>query len=423
MKVSFLLSTFALAGLTSAVLAQERPVPPTTAQFPHFRVQQIDDSLKVGYGVLLVDVNGDGKKDIVVADAHRVIWYENPTWKRHTIIGPAVKPDNVSIAAYDINSDGRLDFALAAGWHNLNPQAVGTLQWLQQPAQPDQAFTVHPIGTENIIHRIRFADLYGEGKPRLVVVPLLGQNSTPQHHWSDGQPVRVLAYKIPSDPVRDSWQPEVINQSLHVVHNFWPIPAHHGKGMDILTASAEGVSLLHRDASGHWRARRIGSGDQSHPSGSRGASEVKMGRLKNGHHVIATIEPFHGNQVVVYTRPRQPGQLWQRHVIDNQLKWGHGVWWADLDDDGNDELIIGVRDDLSQKPGERRGVRIYKALDQDGTRWARQIVDEGGVAVEDITAADLNGDGLPDIVAVGRQTGNVRIYWNEGTPGARKPSR
>ena len=42
-------------------------------------------------------------------------------------------------------------------------------------------------------------------------------------------------------------------------------------------------------------------------------------------------------------------------------------------------------------------------------------LDLGGVAVEDLAAADLNGDGRIDIVAVGRATHNVRIYWNEGT--------
>jgi hypothetical protein len=36
------------------------------------------------------------------------------------------------------------------------------------------------------------------------------------------------------------------------------------------------------------------------------------------------------------------------------------------------------------------------------------------VAVEDLAAADLDGDGRVDIVAVGRATKNVRVYWNEG---------
>jgi hypothetical protein len=121
--------------------------------------------------------------------------------------------------------------------------------------------------------------------------------------------------------------------------------------------------------------------------------------------------------VVVYLPPQDPkkGDGWERFVLDNKLKWGHAVWCADLDGDGGDELIIGVRDNLSDKPGEKCGVRVYKPIDPRAGKWERHLIDEGGVAVEDLAVADLDGDGRPDIVAVGRATKNVRVYRNMGT--------
>ena len=118
--------------------------------------------------------------------------------------------------------------------------------------------------------------------------------------------------------------------------------------------------------------------------------------------------------MVVYAQPADPAKLWERQVVDTRLRWGHAVWCADLDGDGGDELIVGVRDNLSDKPGEKCGVRIYKALDAKGGKWERHLIDEGGVAVEDLAVGDLFGDGRLDIVAVGRATKNVRVYRNLG---------
>src|SRR5262249_54541094 len=94
---------------------------------PRFRPQEIEKGLKVGYAVLLVDVNGDGKKDIVVVDTTRVVWYENPTWKRRTITEGKTKPDNVCIDAYDLDGDGKPEFVLGAGWKGINSKADGPL--------------------------------------------------------------------------------------------------------------------------------------------------------------------------------------------------------------------------------------------------------------------------------------------------------
>ncbi len=381
--------------------------------FPHFRMQEIETGLGVGYAVLLVDVNGDGKKDIVVVDQRRVVWYENPTWKRRIIIENQTKPDNVCIAAYDIDGDGQIDFALGADWHPSNTKDGGTIQWLKRGKTLDEKWTVYPIGEEPTVHRMRFVDLDGSGKPKLVVVPLMGRGATAKENWMD-HPVEISTYSIPKDPTRDRWDREWLYVGLHVSHNLEPVPALFGKGFDILTASYEGVGRIWKPKNQiEWKA--LATGDQQNPNGSRGASEIKRGLLKKDSRAyIATIEPWHGNQVVVYPLDKSEYPE-NRHVIDDQLKWGHAVWCADLDGDMNDELIIGVRDNKSDKPGERRGVRLYKPLDNKGTKWARHILDDGGIAVEDLAAADLDGDGRIDIVAVGRQTHNIRIYWNQGT--------
>src|SRR5262245_51758920 len=71
-----------------------------------FDMKEIETKLGVGYAVRLVDVDRDGKLDIVVVDTHRVVWYQNPTWKQRTIITGKTDKDNVCIAPYDIDGDG-----------------------------------------------------------------------------------------------------------------------------------------------------------------------------------------------------------------------------------------------------------------------------------------------------------------------------
>lgn len=371
------------------------------------RAELIPERLEVGYAVSVVDMNGDDRTDIVVVDTNRVIWFENPSWKVHTLIQDQTKRDNVCIAPYDIDGDGKIDFALGADWRPIDTRSGGTIQWISQGSSADGRWQVHGIGEEPTTHRMRWADLNGDGRKELLVAPMMGRNST-KPLWME-TPLRLLAYSIPANPGKGPWQAKVISEELHVAHNFWPTDLDRDGRVDILMASFEGVTLLKQGPNGAWKSQRIGAGNQDNPE-ARGASEIKHGRLAGGKDYIATIEPWHGYQVVVYNRPADAAQpLWDRQVLDADLKWGHAVWCANLDDDEDDELVIGVRDDKSDSV--RCGLRVYDL--QDGRKWRRQIVDPGGVNIEDLTVADFNGDGRNDIVAVGRQSHNIKIYWNE----------
>jgi hypothetical protein len=209
----------------------------------------------------------------------------------------------------------------------------------------------------------------------------------------------------------------VADDTLHTTHNLQIVDFDGDGKNEILIAGWEGVFVLKRDGAGKWSRQKIGSGNQE-TAPFKGASEVKLGKLADGSRYVATIEPWHGFQVVVYTPPKTGDGLWTRTVIDEPLTWGHGVWTANLDGDGDDELIIGQRDlgSAPAKDGTKGpGVFVYDPNGNDnGITFTKTVVDDGGVACEDLVAADLDGDGKNDIVAGGRATHNVRIYMNRG---------
>ena len=387
--------------------------PALAADFPRFEAKEIDPHVgKVCYAVTSADVDGDGKPDVVALTEDSVVWFANPSWDKHTIIKGATERDNVCIQPRDIDGDGRVDFALGAAWRPADTKAGGTLQWLHRDGD---AWKVDPIASEPTLHRIRWGDVLGTGKAQLVVAPLQGRG-TKGPDWGDGAGVRVMVYSVPADPAKDPWPMEVADDTLHTVHNLQVVDFDDDGRDNVLLASWEGVFLLKRSMDGKWSRTQLGVGNQeSKPS--KGSSEIKVGRLADGRKYLATIEPWHGFQAVAYTPPASGKGLWDRKVIDEPLRWGHAVWCADLDDDGDEELIIGQRDKNADKSRDPAGPGVFVYDPKPGAsslEFTRHVIDDGGVAVEDLIAVDLDGDGRKEIVAGGRATHNVKIYWNKG---------
>ena len=402
--VRFLIMTIVLGNLSGQLAYADG--------FPEFEAVTIDPHAgEVVYAVTVADVNTDKKPDIVALTETQVIWYEAPTWTKHVILDNQTQPDNVCFAPHDIDGDGQIDFAVGAGW--LHGKNTGTIQWITRGKNPDDKWSVHFIGEIPWTHRMRWADVLGNGQKQLVVSPL---NKT------EGNGVNLTAFSIPDDPKSDAWPRTVLNDSLDKMHNHW----HHrtDNQTHTLTASAEGVYFIRKhepdDGSGGLRVGKpdkiVNGFEATKIPQSRGAGEVKsvwrqhdVHRIPGRYSLVAAIEPMHGNTLAVYSLGSS-----KRIVLDDTLGRGHALWAADVDGDRSAEIILGHSDPATGKI-KGPGIYIYDSPDQTGETWTKHVIDDGGIATEDLVAEDLNGDGKIDIVAGGRATHNVKLYLNRGT--------
>jgi len=415
---------------------------------PRFERVVIDDNFPGGYQVEVADVNGDGKPDIIGVGGGTCAWYENPSWTKRVVSTPKQTPDIISSATADLDGDGKAEIAIAYDFSMSEPKR-GKLLLAVQGATPGDPWTFTPIVSTNrvvprsvgldvkpagppplpldaepSIHRLRwgwFPSLPRQVSPGLVVLekklglvvaPIFGASAQPPAF--DQEPAPLSVFDTGPEPKSGRWSRMFLGQAP-VLHAIAVVDLGEGGPSAVLGASNQGVTSFRWKgvvgAGALFISDVLAQGSQG-DAPKKGASEVHLGRLKDGRRFLATVEPWHGTDVAVYlpepsdlkvAPPIRIGppalRFGPRVVIDSTLKEGHALWTADVDGDGDDEVFAGDR-------GAGGGVLMY---DFDGKVWNRTVLDRG-VAAQDFRGGDLDGDGTPDIVTIGGRTHNVVWY-------------
>lgn len=390
----------AVAGVSLASLALAGTV---LAAEPNFEAQTIDPNIQIGYGLAIGDVDGDGDDDILLADKRDFWWYENPSWEKHLFHTfhqgeeRAKLRDNVCIAARDITGDGKVEVAVGGNWNPGNTSSetesgsvyflgsLGRIRPLQLPHDPTT-------------HRMRWVQTAPQ-RHALVVLPLHGRDN---QNGAGENGVNVTAYTPPADPFAAGWRTAILNKELHKTHNFDTFSSGSGTPDEVLVAGAEGARhLTLKD--GKWTTADLGLPDMKD-----GAGEIRIGNpgRDDGSTVVATIEPMHGDTVALYEQSRGSDRAWKRTVLDDTLAQGHALALADVLGTGSLQVIAGWR---NPNPDGKVGIRIYA---RDADAWKTHVLDDNTMACEDLKVSDLNRDGKPEVIACGRATRNVVIYWN-----------
>jgi hypothetical protein len=338
--------------IMQCAFAADAPNDPVNA--PKFERQVLDSKVAIGYGVAIGDVDGDGKPDVLLADKKQFVWYRNGDWKRFVMAEDLTPQDNVCIAARDINGDGKVEVAVGAGWNPSDTVNSGSVHYLIRPADPTQLWEAVTLHHEPTVHRMAWVRT-GEKSFQLVVVPLHGKGNKA----GQGDGVKVLAYEMPKNP-RDSWTTHELDGSMHMTHNFTILPADASKPEEILLGGREGVKHL-----------LVPENPSLNLPDCRGIGEI---RSAAGGAFLATIEPMHGNQLVVY-RPTSEADStqWKRQVIDEDLHEGHALACADFLGLGRDQIVAGWRMPNSQK---KVGIKLYVPTDKTYEKWQSYVIDD-----------------------------------------------
>jgi hypothetical protein len=372
------------------------PTPPPAITAP-FTVHTIATGIGGGYQVVATDVNHDGKTDLIGLGltADSLMWYENPSWTPHVIVSV---PRMVNMDAADLDGDGIPEIGLAYGFNPIGTKSTGNIGILHSNGDPRSPWTVKEIDQEPATHRVRFANIAGDGKMALVAAPILNVQAKgfpdPDH-----LPTPLLMYRA------GDWKREVITEENRgVVHGLLSFDWYGDGRQDVLTAGYSGVFVHSYGKDGTWKRVEITAGSPA-PWPKGGAGDVVVGKL-SGKQFFVTIEPFHGNMVVVYTQDSH-GQ-YQRNVIDTDLVTGHALTLVDVDGDGIPEIVAGGN-------GSRANLFFYKAADATGREWKKALMDND-MSAQSCVTTDIKGDKRNnDVVCLdGRSPNSLRWYEYKG---------
>ncbi|WP_044208102.1 VCBS repeat-containing protein [Flammeovirga sp. OC4] len=387
-----------------------------TVKIPKFKKITLAENQKDGYWISAIDINGNGKLDIVTSGLAEgeVVWYENPTWEKRLI---AKFPEPVAIDVADIAGNGRKDLVIS---HNFGTCAFwcrpedGKISWLENPGKYEEntPWKRHFVSDLLATHRVKLGYFTQSENLELLGIPVVGCKP-----YGEGihQPIAMTLFDRPKDPTNaGDWKGRVINDTdFRLVHDvlLGKYGGYSGEKHDsMLICSEEGLTWFYYNIeTGKWDSAPLSEGDREYEDiGFTGCSNIAYGKLGDDPYgYMVSLDPFHGNKLALYTRRNKGGIAdgpWTRKVIDTYGDFDaqgqgatHHVICADFDGDGDDEFLVALRG-----PMPNQGVYYYKVIDLEQGLIERWRVSTASASL--IVIGDFNGDGRLDFATTSYYT-------------------
>ena len=369
--------------------AQKSSNPSTNIKFQ----KHILTSDFISEGVAVGDVNHDGRLDILAG----AFWFEAPVWTKHEIAQPKFyDPDTTYSNTFlnfsmDVNQDGWVDLIRIS-----LPGEEAT--WYENPKNKPGHWLEHPILRNCGNESPALVDMDGDGRPDLLcndpinkeVIWMQAPTKKGDTQWTrhiiasgnisgtnrythglgfadmngDGRPDVIITkgwWEMPTDPRRENWifHPAGLGAECSQIYQ---LDVNLDAQKDLISASAHDYGIW-------WHERSSNNPTDSH---------------------------------------------WIHHEIYKGFSQSHGMAMADINGDGQPDLITGKRHGahLRHDPGALEPSVLYWFEFKAGNepRWIPHLIDDhSGVGLQ-VVIADMNKDGRPDIVVSNK---NGTFYFEQ----------
>jgi|GEM_PF-1792487 len=284
----------------------------------------------VPMGVGIADFDGDTLPDVAAASYTTagsidiaLAWYRNSlpagTWPQDVI---AYRADNATGATWvdvgDIDGDGDNDILLSVDWDNI-------LIWVENTGGSPIAWSLRPIHETAGVQggQIVLRDMDEDGDPDIVT----GMKGKDRVVWFESQRQGLVWKEHPIDTL-------LPNARAVTVGDY-----DYDGDLDVVAGGAPGHAVvlcrqIRNGAEVSWTSELVDS-----TLGVPG--RVEMLEIDGGptREIVAT--SYHEDIVVWY---QKQGDTWLRKYIDANLPSARGSCTADIDGDGNDELVIAAQE-------------------------------------------------------------------------------